>query len=190
MDTNTIINDKASSGVGSARSRGFARISTALAVGTVVLAACGGTSDTRAVEPVPETQSVSAFLSDPGPAHQPDYGLLAEIVRPEVTAAAVEFGGLSAPVGEPNWRALSVQPPAVEFGGMPAPIGWPNWDALPAAVSPVEFGGLPAPMGEPNWGAPSVQPLPIEFGGMPAPIGEPMPMTPTVPDHQRNGGPR
>lgn len=126
-----------------ARKLGF--VATALVSGTVALAACGGTSATQAIDSVPEAHHVSPLLSDPGPTHQPDYGLLAEIMgsqtASQVAVPPVEFGGLPAPVGDPNWGALAVAVPPVEFGGMSAPIGEPV--ALPATERQYQPNGGP-----------------------------------------------
>ena len=174
-------------------------VGTTLALGAAVLVGCGDPSPTSEFSALPVEREVSSILSDPGPAFDPDYALLADLLNPRpevevefggmsaplgdpdtvvrvaslppvVSGSPVEFGGMSAPLGQPSWPT---QVPSVEYGGMPAPLGTPKQVATAVTASSVEFGGMSAPLGRPDWRAYVASQSTVEYGGMPAPLGTP-----------------
>lgn len=91
---------------------------TVLAVGALVLAACGIPAESEA-----GAVNVSPILADPGPSWQPSL----DAINPSLGAPLpIEFGGMPAPIGDPI-RKASQDP---EFGPAEAPQGHPNYGRL------------------------------------------------------------
>ena len=130
------------------------RSSIALMVGLAV-GACG-----QPLEPGGSSLAVegppTGIAFDHGPSWQPDQSALDRALdrrRPRPTPVTIEFGGMPAPWGEPDWSHFdraTVREPAIEFGGMAAPLGEPNWSYFDSMTVPTQSVDDQAPGWPPN----------------------------------------